>query len=349
MTLKQYITRENEYFATRAISNSSLSNLYQGKEPFKTYFRGNSEKIESRAMEMGSAVHAIMMFPELAVVADIDKPTQALATVVDYLIENKLNINVIKDCRTACDAYDYLKTYTDPVMHKKVLSAKDYYNFKKERKNNPDLIYLTAKEKLTIDTGIANICREGIAPTLQAGWVSEQPIYTSYTYDGHTIPIKIKPDMYRIIKDTLYLLDYKSTTSHMGEDTYLEFKPGSLPTDQIGNMVPPPMKDFVQGGSGLKKLIYTRETIRQAAFYAHFIKQAKAKHVTRTKCSIIGIQLKEPYASHCFYISETLLDTVWNITIEPMLKYIINNGLVESNSEDEKPQLHLHTSTPKDS
>lgn len=203
-----------DYFDIQAVSNSLLGDLEptQGGSPSKFYrsLSGDKEKIDSLSLERGSLLHDWMELPSSFIIADIDKPSGMMGTLVDIYYQELLD-NGDPDPFEICQKNDLYKNIkTEVVLRKKFIEeGSDYLNFLIEASGKR---VMTKATKYIVERCQDSLMNNPFAVKLMFGdydlKVKEQIIL--WEEDG--IACKAKLDIGIVDGDTVIIPDLKTTS-----------------------------------------------------------------------------------------------------------------------------------------
>lgn len=135
-TLKVGKVDDATYFSSQYsqyVSNSRLSNINpeQGGSPEK--FFGKMPGLYTDSILLGSAVHGIVLQPDLFELVCTSRPTAKLGFVCDYIYDHAPN-HEIKNSDIIIEASDKIDYYKGKITEKIITSVKEaYYPYKEER------------------------------------------------------------------------------------------------------------------------------------------------------------------------------------------------------------------------
>lgn len=277
---------DEEYFSDKYkdyISNSSLGIF---KENPQAFLDGVYQKGFVAAFDFGSAVHELVLQPEcFYLVENIDKPSGKIGAMVDYLVNNKLELsdnNVLK----AAEFVDY---YSNSMTKTKLANAiskmKEYYNaissgqFNKDEKQP---IFLSEYDRIRVKQCVSSLQKNDffnnilynsdyIGNELAVFLEIEAKVPVGEKMIDTTVKLKGKIDNLAISKDTLFLNDLKTTGTDIGM--------------------------FVKK---IRKFAYHR----QIAFYSYLLKPFFEEQIKQIRANICAVETIAPFRSEVFTISD---------------------------------------------
>lgn len=153
----------SNYFSVKAISNSSLGyiDFETGGSPrkFKEYIDGTLKEEEQSYQRTGTMVHMSVLEPEKFKVADIERPSDTICTIVDELF-SRIGANdfalpgSLSDYQATLsvlvDEFAYQTNWKPETRINKVIElGKDYFEYLKMVKTSQEIV-LTSKEHATV-------------------------------------------------------------------------------------------------------------------------------------------------------------------------------------------------------
>lgn len=226
------------YFKIKRVSNSSLSYINPDQDgsanKYKQYIDGVLPRESSASLELGDLVHKYMLEPENFNVLEMNKPSESIVSIVDYVIESVHQDNLDSSggdlskfdamITEGADMIKYGQNWKDAtIVNKVVTMGQEYFKF-----------VLTSKDKQIIDTSTAYRLQECVI-SLQAHKgaqkllndnddkavkaFNELSINWEKEIDGYTHKCKSKID--RLIinteKKTFTVVDLKTLSKHISK------------------------------------------------------------------------------------------------------------------------------------
>lgn len=228
-----WLEDDNDYYSKFAISNSSLSalNPEQGGSPkrFQEFFERNKEKKTSLSLERGSLVHLYCENPDGFIVEDLDKPSEAVCKIIQYVYEGikgavypdekYLEERVVYLTLEGAKMLDYGKgKYSDERILKEVNDkGKNYLQFLIDANGKQ---IMSAETKKIVEQCIQSLHNNPSAEMMLFDKVkgehiyNEQEVYWEERVGGADIPCKAKID--RLIinhrSKQIWIPDIKTTS-----------------------------------------------------------------------------------------------------------------------------------------
>lgn len=224
-----------DYFSVKAINNTALGyiNLKKGGslQKFKQFMDGTLEDDEKKYQRIGSLVHLHNLEPEKFKVADVERPSDAVVSIMDSVfavarMECEDNyypeVGKLEDWEgnilIAANEYGYQTNWKDETRVKKIIEAGSaYFDYLVERETT-DQIVLTSKEfatvaacsaSLKLDPHISKIMFPGNLPE-GVEVLREHEIY--FEYRGFKCKAKLDMLIINHRKKLYQIVDLKTTS-----------------------------------------------------------------------------------------------------------------------------------------
>lgn len=319
-----------DYFGTAYkdfISNSKLKliNPEEGGSPVK--FLEGFGGTKSSALELGSAVHQMILEKEKFFLEEIDKPSGKIGLIIDSMhrLTTEEGIEEAKALHAACIEQDYYKSsLTQNRMDGVLEKGRDYLHFLQVQTSEPGMIVLSAqqKEKLygCLESVKANklvmdllippveiISEDGSIVEIDVDSFSEDVIIMNFTA---TLP-SLDPDD---ILDDVIDLKLKAKIDSWSIDhtnkvlTLNDLKTTGKPLNAFGGQ-----KYKMLNADGNEYEVFKKGSFhdyhyyRQMAMYGFILKQYAIKEygfdeTWTLKVNMLVVETNKPYMSHAFSV-----------------------------------------------
>lgn len=235
---------DEDYFKRDGISNSSLKRINPKEGGSPQLFINPPKSEYSTSLELGSAVHQLILQPKDYELSDYSgKPSGKCGVFIDYIFKNRSKgMSIYESIETASRQADYYQDsfkadwHDKHIIPKRIKSAlksgMDYYlrklnnefvAFNKEVIVLPQAQLETCKRCLRSfknNVGIQHILQDNIFDPKQ--YLNEIALFSDIEVllpDGHLVPLKIKGKFDSVVLDpetkTAYLNDIKTTSKQL--------------------------------------------------------------------------------------------------------------------------------------
>lgn len=306
-----------EYFALHAISNSKLSLINPEQEGSPQKFFMERKDNTSDALELGSAVHALLLEKDKYFLSDFEKPGGKVAQVIKtaYNLTTRESNPLVYDeaLIVSSKVHDYYSTcLTEARLAALKEKGKDYFDFL-GKESKPWMVVLTADQRdkclkcvgsvktnehalellypKTSDT-LLSFDEDVILMDIKASFEDE-----GFDTTGIVLKTKGKIDNWSIDLDTntIIMNDLKTTGKP------LQFFPGRWQDDKYkeGERI------FIEGS--FQKFHYNRQLAFYGAMLIAYCNKTYGERDWNVRINIIAVETIYPYRSQVFKIGEETL------------------------------------------
>jgi hypothetical protein len=310
------------------ISNSLLKliNPEEGGAPTR-FLEGFSGSSSSSALELGSAVHQMILEKEKHFLSPVDKPSGKVGLICDtfHVFKQVEDLSEDEALLKACEEHDYYKgKLTEKKLEDILLKGKEYIEFLNEKSNTPGVIVLTElqKEKLfgclesvknnqLLLNLLLPIKEDDLGLTTNVQSYNEDVMIMDFiahipdddnNFESIELKLKAKIDNWSIDFDNkiLTLNDLKTTGKPL--NTF----PGII--YQASNMQGESYNAFMKGS------FQNYHYYRQMAMYAFILKTYAKKtydidDTWKLRINMLVVETNKPYMSHVFGVGNRWIKT----------------------------------------
>ena len=333
---------DEEYFKglefSGYISNSSMAliNPSQGGSPTK-FLTGFSNKKSGGALELGSAVHRMILEKDQYYIDELDKPSEKVCNVMDYYHDFVINdVPHEEAIKEACIRADYYaKNLTQTRIDNVLRDGEAYLNQLIDKQNCTNCIVLTREHKDKLDRCLISIKNNKNITNLIEGATSEN--FQNHNEDVIIMKVRaevpseevdnfsdVEQELFLKVKIDNWTIDFENKIVTLND---LKTTGGSI-------------ADFCGGETenmNLSGEVYTSRQqgsfekfhyYRQMAFYMRVLKAYVATTYNATedngwtfKCNMLVVETNEPHYSHVFEVGPRWL-SLGTYEYESLLKRI---------------------------
>lgn len=309
-----------EYFALDAISNSKLSLINPEQEGSPQRFFMERKDNTSDALELGTAVHALLLERDKNFLSDFEKPggkvSLIIKTAYNLTTRESNSLEYDEALSVACKLHDYYSTCLTPARLASLKEkGQDYFNFLGEE-SKPGMVVLTAEQRDKCLKCMGSVKNNSHILELLYPEVSE----TLLSFDEDVILLDVKAtfmegldsefDTTSIIMKTKGKIDnwsinLKTNTITMNDlkttGKPLQFFPGRWQEDKYreGERI------FIEGS--FQKFHYNRQLAFYMAMLLAYCNKTYGERDWTIGINIIAVETLYPYRSQVFKIGEDTL------------------------------------------
>lgn len=318
---------DQEYFGgfyKGYVSNSLLAliNPEQGGAPTK--FLSGFESTKSGALELGSAVHQMILEKDKYFLSPVDKPSGKIGLICDTYhqlksVESEHSDEVL--LTMACIEHDYYKgKLTDKKLEDILLKGKEYLDHLEIQESTPGCIVLTEVQKQKLDGCLTSVKNNALIMNLL---VPEGDNVQSYNEDVMVMKVRatMPSDDEMDFDEKELLFDIKAKIDNWTIDfdkkvlTLNDLKSTGTPLNQFGGTTFEAIGGNGKTYSSFQKGSFQKfHYYRQMAMYG-FILTSYAQNafgIDETwdvQINMLVVETNEPYMSHVFNVGENWMET----------------------------------------
>lgn len=306
-----------EYFALDAISNSKLSLINPEQEGSPQKFFMDRKSIDSTALELGSAVHALLLEKDKHYLSEFEKPGGKIPLLIKTAhslstrIENPINYD--EALTIACKIHDYYSTsLTDNRLSTLKEKGQAYFEYLSQE-NKPGAVVLTTEQRDKCLKCVGSVKNNPHAIELLYPEVSDtllsfdedvilmdiKAIFTDDLMSSETmLKTKGKIDNWSIdLKNNIIIMNDLKTTGKP-----LQFFPGRWQVDKYSETEE---LIFIEGS--FQKYHYNRQLAFYMAMLLAYCNKTYGERDWTLGINIIAVETIYPYRSQVFKIGEATL------------------------------------------
>ena len=305
-----------EYFALDAISNSKLALINPDQDGSPQKFFRERKETSSTALELGTAVHALLLEKDKNFLSDFEKPggkiPLLIKTAYNLSIREQNPVDYTEALTIACKIHDY---YSNALSENRINTLRekgqDYLNFLKEEAK-PGMVVLTADQRDKCLKCVGSVKENSYTIELLYPEISDTLLsfdedvilmdieaYFEDGVDSDSIIMKTKGKIDNwsidLEKNIITMNDLKTTGKS------IQFFPGRWQEDKYeeGKQI------FIEGS--FQKYHYSRQLAFYMSMLLAYCNKTYGERDWQLAVNIVAVETVYPYRSQVFRIGEEAL------------------------------------------